>query len=119
MEYKSLFQWLRKMTKYKIGWFKDDVKGVLMAWFIGKIYEIKPDHSYVLVLKKPLRGELRALGETVYINRKTRATSWFVWGPGLEVEELQDFLDERKRVIEEHAKKMVELDEWMSERYKR
>lgn len=91
--HENIRDWLKWDIKLWASNIKSSIRAALMAWFIGKIYELKPDMHYVLSLKKPMRKEMRALSEALPLLNKG-SKGWFMWGPGLEVQQLREFLRE-------------------------
>ncbi len=66
-----------------------EFKMAVIVWAIGKVHEIKPDCDYAIVFtKRPAYGEMAALERVLSYRRESLGKAWFVWGPNIEIKEI-------------------------------
>ena len=97
-----MFNNIKSMSRWHVKYYLRKIKNVIVAsimgWLFGKIYELDPSKWYVFSIKKPRRGELEYLADTLPLGNNFLLKG-LIWGPGLEVETLEKFTE---KILEGH-----------------
>lgn len=112
--FKNKREYVRWHVAHHLREVKNSIAASLVAWLFGKIYELDPNKWYAFSIKSPRRGELRHLAETLPMG-SSFCRGGLIWGPGLEIELLEDFID---KVLQEHNPDEIEMLTQIYERIK-